>query len=412
MTRCRPILFYVGLCVALLCSREVRAEDAQEGVRGDVATEIAVLQAEVATLEQRLLPPVLLDRAGIEAVFGSESTELNDARWGRDGLESVTRYPLQAGASLDVWYADGHAAQIALRSVGEASGRTLPRPPDELREEWSRRKALCVALLDAYRDRLPAAGWALPENTRRTLVVHLADHPESRLCGAIIVSLPAESDAELLPHLFRFPGEDQRLQLQRRLRALAERRPELLGDLIAALADDAVDEARRVTVAEVLQVVAGYGGRELDAPWYPRARRGERRARDDDVRAARVKWWREWWDRHRNHTRLDRLREPLAIERYRWAACVAVGYVEDPRAIPILAGLLDDGSRAVRLRAASALLRRKYAGRRYADLAHPAHERDEAAVIAEAREWVRGRGPAEGAPTPPAAPAEPDKSDR
>lgn len=408
MTRCRPTLVCMSLGVALLFGRAVRAEDAQEGVQGDAAADIAALQAEVAMLEQRLLPPVLLDRAGIEAVFGSKSTELTDAGRGH-GLDTVTRYPLPAGGSLDVWYADGHAARIVLRGVGEASGGRAPRPPDELRGDWTRRKALCLALLDAYRDRIPAAGWALPESMRRTLVLHLAEHPESRLCGAIIEDLPAEGDAELLPHLLRFPGEDLKLQIERRLRALAERRPELVGELIAALADDSVVEARRAAVAEVLQVVAGYGGRDLDAPWYPRVQPGQRGVPDDDVRTARAEWWRAWWDRHRIHTRLDRLREPLAIERYRSEACVAVGRVEDPRAIPILAGLLDDESREVRLHAASALLRRKYAGRRYEAVNYPALERDETAVMAEAREWVRGRGPAEGEPAPPAAPANPDK---
>jgi len=384
MTRSRPRLVCSSVCLSLLCGGFLRADDASD----PVALEIAVLREEVASLERRLLPPVLLDRAAIEAVFGIEATETFR---GRGGLE-VTRYPLRADATLDVCYVDGHAAVVRLHRGGEAGGRPYPPSREVIRAELQRRRELCLSLLEAYRDRLPPGGMTLPDGVCRELVVYLTDHPASRLSQAIIEHLPEGCDAELLPRLIGFPGKEQESWVERRLRALAERRPESLGEFIAALADEGVDEVRKETLTGVLLVVSGYGGLELDSPWFWRVWRRHGRAPDDDVRRERARWWQEWWARHREDSRLDRLMEPLAIEKHRSNACVALGHLEDPSALPILAGLLDDASRKVRLYAASALLRRKYEGRRYKSTNFPDLDRDEDAVMAEARAWARSRG--------------------
>jgi HEAT repeat protein len=136
------------------------------------------------------------------------------------------------------------------------------------------------------------------------------------------------------------------------------------------------------------------------------------RAPEEEVRRERATWWQEWWARHRDGTRLDWLMEPLTIEKYRSDACVALGNLDDPRAIPILVRLLDDGAREVRLYAANGLLRRKYEGRRYAGVNYPELAQDEEAVMAEAREWARSHGPQADGAAKPAAPADTEKSPR
>ena len=411
MTPRTTIVAGVGLWLMLLCASSPRADE-----EGDSTTrEIESLRVQIAKLEKRLLPPVLLDRASIDAVFGTDASECTWGRGPRDPRaprETAVRYRLGDKATLGVRYVDGFAADVCLRVAGEVSGGGPGTPPSEILEELRRRHEACLALLEVYRDALPSDGQTLPEGVCRALLAYLADHPDSGLCRKIIEYLPEDRDLDLVPRLIRFGGKDQESFIQRRMRAVAERRPASVGDLIAALGDDAIDEVRKETITDVLLWVSGYGGRAVDSPWFWRVWQRHNRAPDEEVRRERAAWWQEWLARHRDGTRLDWLMEPLAIEKHRSNACVALGDLDDPRAIPILVRLLDDGAREVRLYAANGLLRRKYEGRRYPAVNYPELAQDEKVVMAEAREWARTHGPQADGAAKPAAPADTDKSPR
>jgi len=110
-------LSITSLFLAMLAASALRAGPEAVGLEEDMAR----LRAEIVELEKQVLPPVLMDRANIEAVYGTDSAEL---RWGRNGLEEMTRCRLRADPTLDIYYVDDYAARVHVPVPGAMHGMT------------------------------------------------------------------------------------------------------------------------------------------------------------------------------------------------------------------------------------------------------------------------------------------------